>query len=63
MIHFQMILDCIKWPSSITVICEKYEDKYLGSDEFRATDIKRVSSFLKMFIDNGRYESCCWWCL
>lgn len=60
MIHFQMILDCITWPSSITVIFDAYEDKYLGSDEFCSMDLKRVSSFLKMFIENGRYESCCW---
>ncbi|TWW56703.1 hypothetical protein D4764_08G0006900, partial [Takifugu flavidus] len=49
----QMILDCITWPSSITVIFDEYEDKYLGSDEFCTIDIKRVSSFLKMFIENG----------
>lgn len=60
MIHFQMILDCITWPSSITVIFDEYEDKYLDSDEFCAMDIKRMSSYLKMFIENGRYESCCW---
>lgn len=60
MIHFQMILDCITWPSSITVIFDEYEDKYLGSNEFCANDMKRVSSFLKMFIENGRYESRCW---
>lgn len=59
MIQFQMILDCIIWPSSITVIFEKYEEEYLSRDESCATDIKRVSSFLKTFIENGRYESCC----
>ncbi|XP_029689982.1 G2/M phase-specific E3 ubiquitin-protein ligase-like isoform X2 [Takifugu rubripes] len=53
----QMILDCITWPSSITVIFDKYEDKYLGSDEFCTIDIKRVSSFLKMFIENGSLSS------
>lgn len=58
MIHFQMILDCITWPSSITVIFDEYKDKYLGSDEFCTMDIKRVSSFLRMFIENGRYEFC-----
>lgn len=63
MIHFQMILDCITWPSSITVIFDEYEDKYLGSDEFCTMDIKRVSSFLKMFIEKGRYETCCCRCL
>lgn len=58
-----MLLDCISWPSSITVIFEKHEDEYLGIDEFCATDIKRLSAFLKRFIENGRYESHCCWCL
>lgn len=63
MIQFQMILDCIIWPSSITVFLEKYDEEYLSRDEFCGTDIKRVSSFLKTFIENGRYESCGCRCL
>lgn len=55
MIQFQMILDCIIWPSSITVIFEKYEEEYQSREESCATDIKRVSSYLKTFIENGRY--------
>lgn len=58
MTQFQMILDCVIWPSSITVFLEKYDEDYLSRDEFCGTDIKRVSSFLKTFIENGRYESC-----
>lgn len=58
-----MILDHIIWPSSITVFLEKYDEEYLSRDEFCGTDIKRVCSFLKTFIENGRYESCGCRCL
>lgn len=53
---FQMILDCITWPSSITVIFESYED--VGEDESCVTDVCRVSSYLKTFIENGMYDYC-----
>lgn len=62
-IQFQMILDCVVWPSSITVIFEKYEAEYLGRDDSCAPDIKRVCGFLKTFIENGTYGSCCCCCL
>lgn len=51
-----MILDSIIWPSSITVIFESYED--VGEDESCVTDVCRVSSYLKTFIENGMYDYC-----
>ncbi|XP_051282207.1 G2/M phase-specific E3 ubiquitin-protein ligase-like [Dicentrarchus labrax] len=47
----QMLLDCIIWPSSITVTFESYEVK--DEDESDAIDVSRVSGYLKTFIDNA----------
>lgn len=55
-----MILDCIKWPSSITTIFDSYEDEVEDEDEFNVADISRVSSYLKTFIESGMYGyDCC----
>ncbi|KAG8002653.1 hypothetical protein GBF38_015159 [Nibea albiflora] len=50
----QMILDCIIWPSSITVVFESYEDKDGDEDDdnYDAIDVCRVCGYLKTFIEN-----------
>ncbi|XP_019746442.1 uncharacterized protein LOC109528382 isoform X9 [Hippocampus comes] len=45
----QMLLDCITWPCSTTVIFEEYEAVHF--DERDLEDTSRVSSFLKNFIE------------
>ncbi|XP_054868630.1 uncharacterized protein LOC118470857 [Amphiprion ocellaris] len=47
----QMILDCIIWPLSITVIFENYTVKQ--DDESEISDVYRVSGYLKTFIENA----------
>ncbi|XP_030277939.1 uncharacterized protein LOC115584566 isoform X2 [Sparus aurata] len=48
----QMILDCITWPSSVTVIFDSY--KVVGHrDKSDVTDVCRVSDYLKAFIENA----------
>ncbi|XP_074498845.1 uncharacterized protein LOC141772085 [Sebastes fasciatus] len=44
----QIILDCIIWPSSITVIFESYKVQDTGESD--VTDVCRVSGYLKTFI-------------
>ncbi|CAJ1085131.1 uncharacterized protein LOC117821358 isoform X1 [Xyrichtys novacula] len=51
----QIVLDCIIWPSSVTVFFESYKDK--EEDESDAIDVHRVSGYLKTFIENGAYMS------
>lgn len=53
---FQMILDCITWPSSITVILESYKVEH--QDVSDVIDVFWVSGYLKTFIENGMYEYC-----
>lgn len=54
-----MILDCIIWPSSVTVIFDSY--KVVGDrDKSDVTDVCRVSGYLKAFIENGMYACCHW---
>ncbi|KAF0036245.1 hypothetical protein F2P81_011557 [Scophthalmus maximus] len=48
----QMILDCIIWPSSITIIFESYKELD-DDDESAITDVHRVSGYLKTFVGNG----------
>ena len=48
-----MILDCIIWPSAVTVFFEHYKGK--DADEFEVTDVCRVTGYLKTFIENGMY--------
>ncbi|KAK7884262.1 hypothetical protein WMY93_027385 [Mugilogobius chulae] len=47
----QIILDCINWPTSVTVFFDSYQvtDDY----ESDSVDISRVSSYLKRFIENA----------
>ncbi|XP_051908001.1 uncharacterized protein LOC127591729 isoform X5 [Hippocampus zosterae] len=45
----QMLLDCITWPCSTTVIFEEYEAVHF--DDLDLEDTSRVSSFLKNFIE------------
>lgn len=52
-----MILDCIVWPTSITIIFEKYRVEE-EEDESDIEDISRVSGYLKRFIENGMYGCC-----
>ncbi|XP_058498968.1 uncharacterized protein LOC131468580 [Solea solea] len=47
----QMILDCIVWPSAVTVIFESGMET--DDDESGVTDVHRVSGYLKMFIENA----------
>ncbi|GAA6229499.1 uncharacterized protein LOC117258702 [Lates japonicus] len=47
----QMVLDCIIWPSSVTVFCESYNIE--DEDESDVTDVCRVSGYLKTFIENA----------
>lgn len=54
-----MLLDCIIWPSSITTIFERYEEQDLDEDESCFTDVCRVSSYLKAFIENGKCKYGC----
>ncbi|AWP09728.1 Hypothetical protein SMAX5B_014926 [Scophthalmus maximus] len=48
----QMILDCIIWPSSITIIFESYKELD-DDDESAITDVHRVSGYLKTFVGNA----------
>lgn len=49
-----MFLDCIIWPSSITVIFESYKlDDGVDEDGSEVMDVCRVSGYLKTFIENG----------
>lgn len=52
-LRFQMILECIKWPWSITQIFDSYEDEEWVEDKFSQADVCRVSSYLRTFIENG----------
>ena len=53
-----MFLDCIIWPSSITVIFESYNlDDGVDEDESEVMDVCRVSGYLKTFIENGMQDS------
>ncbi|XP_029975322.1 uncharacterized protein LOC115408614 [Salarias fasciatus] len=45
----QVILDCIIWPSSLTVFFERYEEY----EESGTEDVCRVSGYLKTFIENA----------
>ncbi|XP_034551457.1 uncharacterized protein LOC117821358 isoform X1 [Notolabrus celidotus] len=47
----QIVLDCILWPSSITVFFESYKDK--DEDESEVMDVQRISGYLKTFIENA----------
>ncbi|XP_060913654.1 G2/M phase-specific E3 ubiquitin-protein ligase-like [Labrus mixtus] len=47
----QIVLDCIIWPSSITVFFESYKAK--DEDESEIMDVHRVSGFLKTYIENA----------
>lgn len=49
-----MILDCIIWPSSITIIFESYKELD-DDDESAITDVHRVSGYLKTFVGNGMF--------
>ncbi|KAJ0036759.1 hypothetical protein NQD34_005436, partial [Periophthalmus magnuspinnatus] len=50
----QIVLDCIIWPTSVTVFFDNYQvvEDDVGSDY---VDVCRVSSYLKRFIENGMY--------
>ncbi|XP_033485691.2 G2/M phase-specific E3 ubiquitin-protein ligase-like [Epinephelus lanceolatus] len=47
----QMVLDCITWPTSITVFFESY--KVEDDGESNVMDVCRVSGYLKTFIENA----------
>lgn len=56
---FQMILECITWPSSITVIFDSHEDQEKDDDdECCEADVCRVSNYLRKFIENGLCQYC-----
>ena len=55
---FQMILDCIIWPSSITVFFENFREDDV--DESDIMDVHRVTLYLKTFIENGTFD--CFYC-
>ncbi|XP_042348353.1 G2/M phase-specific E3 ubiquitin-protein ligase-like [Plectropomus leopardus] len=47
----QMVLDCIIWPTSVTVFFESYQDEDVGASD--DMDVCRVSGYLKTFIENA----------
>ncbi|KAJ0064186.1 hypothetical protein NL108_001488 [Boleophthalmus pectinirostris] len=50
----QIVLDCIIWPTSVTVFFDNYHvvDDNVEPD---SVDVCRVCSYLKIFIENGMY--------
>ncbi|XP_076022508.1 G2/M phase-specific E3 ubiquitin-protein ligase-like [Genypterus blacodes] len=47
----QMILDCIIWPTSTTILFDSFQET--DDDDSAVTDVTRVSGYLKTFIENA----------
>ncbi|CAB1424325.1 unnamed protein product [Pleuronectes platessa] len=57
----QMILDCIIWPSSVTVVFDSFREDDV--DESDIMDVHRVTLYLKTFIENGCFLNTRWCCI